>query len=76
MKDNTKKGGYNFIGVFRRWKDSNKGKFKIYGFENGELSKAYSDWEVISYKESLKEEKHGKNGKWHIHRMANLIAKK
>lgn len=72
MKNKTKKNGYNFIGVFRK-SEGNKNKYR---FENGELSKMYSDWEIISYKEFSKEEKHGKNGKLHVHAISNLISQK
>lgn len=72
MKNKTKKNGYNFIGVFRKG-EGNKNKYR---FQNGELSKMYSDWEIISYKEFSKEEKHGRNGKLHTHAISNLIAQK
>jgi len=72
MKDKTKKNGYNFVGVFRKSKENgNK-----YQFGNGELSAIYSDWEIISYKEFSKEEKHGENGKLHTHAISNLISQK
>ena len=55
----------------------NKGsKDRLYRFDNGELSKMYFDWKIISYKEFSKEEKHGKNGKLHTHEIANLISQK
>ena len=45
--------------------------------DNGELSKMYSNWEIISYKEYVsKEEKHGKNGKLHTHAISFLISQK
>jgi len=72
IKDKTKKNGYNFIGVFRK----GKGNTNRYKFDNGELSKMYSDWKIISYKEFSKEEKHGKNGKLHSHEISNLISQK
>lgn len=72
MKDKTKKNGYNFIGVFRKG-EGNKNKYR---FENGELSKMYSDWEINSYKEFSKEEKHGEGGKLHTHVISNLISQK
>tara|TARA_Y100000310_G_scaffold324714_1_gene386958 strand:- start:2465 stop:3091 length:627 start_codon:yes stop_codon:yes gene_type:complete len=72
MKDKTKKGGYNFVGVFRK----SKGNRNKYPFDNGELSKMYSDWKIVSYKEFSKEEKHGEKGKPHTHDIANLISQK
>jgi len=72
MKNKTKKNGYNFIGVFRK----SKGNRNKYAFENGELSKMYSDWKITSYKEFSKEEKHGKKGKLHTHEISNLISQK
>jgi len=75
IKSKTKKEGFNFITVFRKG-DPSEGKFKMYFFENGELTKMYSDWEIISYKEFRKEDRHGKKGKLHYHKNANLIAQK
>ena len=75
MKERTKKRGFNFVIVFRKG-DPAGGEFEICLFENGELSKLYSDWEIISYREFLKEDKHGEKGKLHYHRNANLIAQK
>jgi len=72
MKNKTKKKGFHFVGVFR---GDNK-NWEGYRFRNGELSKMYSDWEVISYREFSKEEKHGKNGKLHTHKISNLISRK
>jgi len=73
IKSKTKKKGYNVITVFRKG-DSSQKKFGMYYFNNGELSKLYSDWEIISYREFLKKDKHGKKGKIHYHKNANLIA--
>jgi tellurite methyltransferase len=72
MKDKTKKNGYNFIGVFRK----GKGNTNKYIFDNGELSKMYSDWKITSYKEFSREEKHGKYGKLHSHEISSLISQK
>ncbi|MBT4257569.1 methyltransferase domain-containing protein [archaeon] len=72
IKQKTKKNGFNFIGVFRK----SKGNKNNYQFGNGELSTMYSDWEIISYKEFSKEEKHGKNGKLHSHAISSLISQK
>jgi len=70
MKNKTKQNGFNFIGVFRKGKE-NKNKYK---FDNGELSKIYSDWKITSYKEFSKDEKHGINGKLHTHDISSLIS--
>lgn len=75
IKKRTKEGGFNLIIVFRKG-DSSEGQFKMYYFDNGELSKLYSDWEIISYREFRKKDQHGKKGKIHYHRNANLFAKK
>jgi tellurite methyltransferase len=72
IKDKTKKNGYNFIAVFRKGHGNKNG----YYFENGELSKMYSGWNITSYKEFSKEEKHGENGKLHTHHIASLISQK
>jgi len=71
MQERTRKNGYNFIGVFRKGKE-NRNKYQ---FSNGELSGMYPVWDIISYKEYSKEEKHGK-GRFHTHEMSNLIAQK
>tara|TARA_Y100000310_G_scaffold338650_1_gene428923 strand:+ start:11664 stop:12251 length:588 start_codon:yes stop_codon:yes gene_type:complete len=71
MQDRTRKNGYNFIGVFRKGKE-NRNKYQ---FSNGELSGMYPDWEITSYKEYSREEKHG-SGRLHTHEMSNLIAQK
>jgi SAM-dependent methyltransferase len=71
MQDRTRKRGYNFIGVFRKGKENNN----RYQFSNGELSGMYLDWDITSYKEYSREEKHGK-GRLHMHEMSNLIARK
>lgn len=75
MKKRTNKGGINFITVFRKG-DPAEGHFKMYFFNNGELSKLYSDWEIVKYIEFKKEDKHGKKGRVHYHKNANLIAQK
>ena len=72
MQEKTKKGGYNFIGIFRK----GEGNHNRYQFENGELSSMYHDWRIDRYSEFSKEEKHGKNGKLHTHAISSLIAMK
>ncbi len=62
MKKRTNKGGINFITVFRKG-DPSEGHFKMYFFNNGELSKLYSDWEIIKYIEFKKEDRHGEKGR-------------
>jgi tellurite methyltransferase len=71
MKDKTKKEGYNFVGVFRK----SEGNGNKYAFDNGELSQMYSGWDITTYKEFSKEEKHG-GGKLHTHAISNLISQK
>jgi len=75
IKEKTKEGGYNFIGVFRKNHGKKKKESSMYYFDNGELSKAYTDWEITSYEEFSREERHGK-GEPHTHRISNLIAQK
>lgn len=72
MKNKTKSGGHNFVGVFRK----SKGNTNRYQFSNKELANMYSDWKIISYDEFSKQEKHGENGKLHTHAMSFLISKK
>ncbi|MAH51695.1 hypothetical protein CMI37_38110 [Candidatus Pacearchaeota archaeon] len=72
MQNKTRQNGYNFVGVFRKG-EGNKNKYR---FDNGELSKMYSGWKVISYQESPKEEKHGKEGRLHTHEVSKLISQK
>jgi|TARA_Y100000310_G_scaffold259523_1_gene268219 tellurite methyltransferase len=71
MKNKTREKGYNFIGIFRKGK-GNKNK---YCFGNGELSQMYHDWDIVSYKEFSKEERHG-NGPLHTHDISSLISQK
>ena len=73
MKEKTKKGGFNFIEVFR--KDDKKVR-NMHMFDNGELSKAYSDWNIISYKEFSITEQHGKEGRVHTHNISSVISQK
>ena len=75
MKNMTKEGGINVITVFRK-KDPSEKDFKMYYFKNGELKKYYSNWKIICYKEYLKKDRHGKKGKFHYHRNADIIARK
>ena len=72
IKVKTKRKGYNFIGVFRK----SAGSKNDYLFENGELSQMYADWEINSYKELSKEERHGEKGKLHTHKISSLISQK
>jgi|TARA_B100001971_G_C18044492_1_gene459436 cyclopropane fatty-acyl-phospholipid synthase-like methyltransferase len=71
MQEQTKKNGYNWIGVFRKGK-GNKNKYQ---FCNGEISNMYPDWHIVSYEEYSKSEKHG-DGPIHSHEISNLIAQK
>ena len=72
MKVNTRKRGLNVISVFTR---GDGGDFS-YLFDSGELRCYYRDWEILTYKEYTSSlEKHGKDGKWHRHELASLIAR-
>lgn len=74
LKENTKKSGLNIITVFT---EENPGKNFPYLFKKNELKEFYSDWDIIKYKELMTPlEKHGKDGKWHRHGVAIIIAKK
>lgn len=74
IKVNTLKNGLNLITAFT---EENPNKGFPYLFKKGELKSYYKDWEIISYKEFMTPlEKHGKDGKWHKHGMAAIIARK
>lgn len=75
MKDKTKKGGLNLIIVFRKG-DASVKEFKMYYFDDRELSNYYSDWKIIYYNEYSKKDQHGPKGKIHYHQNADLIVQK
>ncbi len=78
MKENTSENGVNVIKVFTV-KDPSypQKKNKITYFKENELKSFYTNWKIVHYDEYLtKLEKHGKEGKWHHHGIAELIAVK
>jgi tellurite methyltransferase len=79
MKKYTKEDGLNLISVFTVKDPGFKKSKKIYYFKEGELKKFYEDknWKILKYKEFItKPERHGKDGKWHRHGIAILLARK
>ncbi len=78
MKENTLSGGINVIKVFTV-KDPaySKKKDEITYFQENELKSFYPDWKIVHYEEYLTpSEKHGEDGNWHRHGIAEIIAVK
>ena len=74
MKSHTNKDGINVISAFT---EDNPNKNFPYLFKKGELKSYYRDWRILGYKEGTSPlEKHGKDGKFHRHGFAVIIAKK
>ncbi|MEW5896504.1 MAG: methyltransferase domain-containing protein [Nanoarchaeota archaeon] len=79
MKNNTLPNGINVIKVFTIKDPSynKKNSIVISHFQENELKNYYTDWKIVYYKEhSTKQEKHGLDGKWHCHGIAEIIALK
>lgn len=78
MKEKTNKEGLNLITVFTVEDPGFKTHpEKMYYFQKSELQNFYKDWKILNYREFLtKLEKHGKDGKWHKHGVAVLLARK
>jgi len=78
IKEHTNKNGPNLITVFTVEDPGYKiHPRKLYYFKKGELRNFYNDWKILHYRECLtKPERHGKDGKWHRHGIAILLAKK
>ncbi len=72
IKKNTRENGLNVISVFT---EENPNKNFPYLFKKGELKSHYEDWNVLKYGEFITSlEKHGKEGKWHRHGVALIVA--
>jgi tellurite methyltransferase len=75
IKENTSPLGLNIITVFTV--DNPGRRPSIYYFDRGELKRFYKDWRILKYREFISPlERHGKDGKWHRHGVAALIARK
>ena len=73
IKEHTKSNGINLLTVFTK-KDIGFEEYpNLYFFDGNELKELYKDWQILEYKNYVKEETHGKPHKHHI---CVLIAKK
>jgi hypothetical protein len=49
----------------------------LYLFKKNELKEYYHGWNILKYEEYVTpKEKHGKEGVWHYHHIASILAKK
>ncbi|NIO20597.1 MAG: methyltransferase domain-containing protein [Candidatus Aenigmarchaeota archaeon] len=74
MKRWTKRGGYNFISVFRGKDRQLAQKNGMHLFAEGEIKRKYSDWMIEYYKEfSFLDKIHDKP---HVHEVFHIMARK
>ncbi|MDZ7798232.1 MAG: methyltransferase domain-containing protein [Patescibacteria group bacterium] len=73
IKEHTKPNGINLLTVFTKKDIGFKEYPNLYFFDEDELKELYKDWQILEYKNYVKEETHSKPHKHHI---CVLIAKK
>ncbi|MCK5322056.1 MAG: methyltransferase domain-containing protein [Candidatus Aenigmarchaeota archaeon] len=72
IKSHTKDKGINLLTVFTKKDIGYKEYPNLYFFNENELKELYKDWQILKYKNYIKEETHGEP---HEHHICVLIAK-
>lgn len=73
IKEHTKPNGINLLTVFTTKDIGFKEYPNLYFFDENELKELYKGWQILEYKNYVREETHGKP---HNHHICVLIAKK